>query len=130
MLATFGVGQVLESMLWLVVFVVWLMLLFHVLVDVFRSPDLGGVAKTLWLVFVIVLPFLGVLSYVVVRGGKMHDHDIKAASDADAALRDYVRKATGSPVSAADEITRLASLREQHVIDDTEFQKLKLKVVG
>lgn len=69
MLADFGVGQVFWSLIWLVIFVLWIILSFFVLADVFRSHDLSGVAKALWVVFVVFVPFIGVFVYLVLRGG-------------------------------------------------------------
>jgi hypothetical protein len=129
MLASFGVGQVLESIIWFFLFLIWLMLLFHVLLDIFRSPDLGGGAKALWLAFVLVLPFLGVLAYVVIRGAKMHEHDTRAFQQNDAAMREYLRSVVGTG-SPADELTKLADLRERGIIDDAEFARLKDRIVN
>lgn len=129
MLADFGVGQVVLSIFWFFIFVVWIMIVFHVIVDVFRSRDLSGVAKVLWLLFVFVLPYIGIFVYIIVRGGKMHEHDVQALQANEAAAREYIRTAAGTG-SAADELTRLADLKAKGVIDDAEFQTLKAKVVG
>jgi ABC-type multidrug transport system fused ATPase/permease subunit len=130
MLADFGVGQVVLSIFWFFVFVLWIMLVFHVITDVFRSHDLSGGAKALWLLFVIVFPYLGIFVYLIARGGKMHEHDVQAFQANEAAAREYIRSAAGTTGSAADELTRLADLKAQGVIDDAEFQALKAKVVG
>src|SRR4051812_18166546 len=76
MLAEFGVGQVLWSMMWFFLFFVWIMLLFQVFIDIFRSPDLGGFAKVMWVLFVVVLPYLGVFVYLIARGHKMAEHRV------------------------------------------------------
>ena len=94
-LATFAVGQVLLSMLYFFLFFIWILLLFHVFADIFRSHDLSGVAKTLWLVFIIILPFLGVFVYLIARGGKMAEHAAESAQAQDAAMRQYVQSAAG-----------------------------------
>jgi len=126
----FGVGQVFLSMLWFVMFFIWIWLLISVFGDIFRSHDLSGGGKAIWAIFVIVFPYLGVFVYLLVRGGKMHEHAIEAAQANDAALRAYVQNAAGSGTGAADELSRLAELKNQGVIDDAEFDRLKAKVIG
>ena len=127
MLATFGVGQVLLSMIWFFLFLMWIMLLFQVYVDIFRSPDLSGVAKVAWLIFVIVLPYLGAFVYIVSRGGKMHEHHVAQAQAQEAAVNQYIRQAAGTG-SIADELERLAALKAAGTIDDAEFAALKAKL--
>ncbi len=129
MLADFGVGQAFLSILWFFLFLLWIMLVFHVISDVFRSHDLSGSAKALWLLFVILFPYIGIFVYLVVRGGKMHEHDVQAFQANEAAAREYIRTAAGTG-SAADELTRLADLKAKGVINDAEFQTLKAKVIG
>lgn len=126
----FGVGQVVLSLLWFFLFFLWIMLVFHVITDVFRSRDLSGVGKAVWLLFVIVLPYLGIFVYLVARGAKMHEHDIAALSANEAAAREYIRSAAGTAASPADELERLAGLKASGVIDDAEFTALKAKVLG
>ena len=127
--ADWGVGEALLVTLYFFIFVIWIMLLFQVFIDIFRSHDMGGVAKTLWVVFVILFPFLGVLIYLIARGGKMAKHQMEAVQEQDAAARAYIRDAAGSG-SPADELARLADLHAKGVIDDAEFARLKAKVVG
>ncbi|MDH3704583.1 MAG: PLD nuclease N-terminal domain-containing protein [Acidimicrobiia bacterium] len=93
LIAQFGTGQVLWSIFWFFLFFIWIMLLFHVFADIFRSPDLGGLAKTAWVIAVIVLPFLGVFIYVIARGDKMQQHAIAEAQAQDAAMRAYIQSA-------------------------------------
>jgi hypothetical protein len=131
MIATFGVLQVFFSILWFFLFVMWIMLVFRVVADVFRSSDMGGVAKALWVLFVIVAPFLGVLVYLIARGNKMAEHEVKQIKAQDDAMRQYIQQAAGTTGgSAADELARLAELRDKGVIDADEFAKLKAKVLG
>ena len=130
MLADFGVGQVFLSMLWFVMFFIWIWLLISVFADIFRSHDLSGGAKALWSIFVIFLPYLGVFVYLIVRGHKMSEHALEAAQAQDAAARAYIQQATGSGPSASDELARLADLKDRGVIDDAEFTRLKAKVVS
>jgi Phospholipase_D-nuclease N-terminal len=126
----FGTGQVLWSMLWFFMFFIWIWLLITVFADIFRSHDLGGFAKAIWVIFVIVVPYLGVFVYLIARGHKMHDHAVEAAEAQDAAARQYIQQATGTQASTADELARIADLKERGVIDDAEFQKLKAKAIG
>lgn len=130
MLATFGVGQVLISMIWFFLFIMWIMLLFNIFGDIFRSKDLSGVAKTLWLLFVIVTPYLGAFVYLIARGGKMAENQVAAVQAQDAAMQDYIRSAAGTSASPAEELARLADLKDKGVIDDAEFARLKAKVLG
>jgi hypothetical protein len=128
--ASFGVGEVLWSMLWFFLFFVWIMLLLQVFIDIFRSHDLNGGVKALWVVFVVVLPYLGVLVYLIARGQKMNEHALAAAKSQDEAMRNYVKSAAGGSTSAADELARLADLKERGVISDEEFAALKAKVIS
>jgi hypothetical protein len=129
--AEFGTGQVLWSMIWFFLFFIWIWLLIVVFGDIFRSKDLGGWAKALWTIFVIFVPYLGVLVYLIARGGKMHEHAVESAQQQDAAMREYVQSVagTGQP-SAAEELTKLADLRDRGVIDDAEFQRAKAKIIS
>jgi hypothetical protein len=126
----FGTGQVFWSMLWFFMFFIWIWLLITVFADIFRSHDIGGFAKAIWVIFVIVIPYLGVFVYLIARGHKMHEHAVEAAEAQDAAARAYIQQATGTAASPADELARLADLKERGVIDDAEFQRLKAKTVG
>src|SRR5262245_19724724 len=83
----FGTGQVFLSMLWFFLFVIWIWLLIVVFSDLFRSHDLSGWSKALWVIGIIILPYLGVLLYLIVRGHKMAEHAQEAASAQDAAAR-------------------------------------------
>src|SRR5215468_11870765 len=106
----------------------WFFLLFRVILDIFRSKDLGGWGKAGWLIFVIILPFLGVFIYLIARGHSMNERDVQDAQARDQAMRAYVREAAteGSP---ADELAKLADLRERGVISDADFQQSKAKVL-
>ena len=129
--ADFGTGQVFWSMLWITLFVIWIWLLIAIFTDIFRSPDLSGWGKALWSIFVIFLPYLGVFVYLIARGGKMREHAMAQAQAQDEAMRAYVQNVAGSNSgSAADELTRLAGLRDQGVITDAEFEQLKAKTIA
>ena len=129
-LADWQGGEVFWAMLWYTVVFIWIWLLIVVFTDIFRSHDLGGVAKFLWILFIIVLPYLGVFVYVIARGHKMSEHAEEAARAQDKATRAYIQDAAGTSTSAADELSRLADLKASGVIDDAEFAQLKAKVVA
>ena len=127
----FGTGQVFWSMLWFFCFFIWIFLLIRVFADIFRSHEMSGVAKALWIIFVIVLPYLGVLVYLIARGKEMTQHSIEDGQARDAAQRQYIQSVAGSGTGgAADEIARLADLRDKGVIDEAEFQAGKAKALA
>jgi len=128
--AEFGSGQVLWSLLWFVMFFIWIWILIAVFADIFRSHDLSGWGKAIWVIFVIFVPYLGVFVYLIARGHKMSEHALEAAQAQDEAARKYIQEAAGTASSPADELHRLADLKDKGVIDDAEFQKLKAKVVS
>jgi Short C-terminal domain/Phospholipase_D-nuclease N-terminal len=111
-------------------FVVWFWLLFVVLMDVFRSRDLSGWGKAGWTIFVLFLPLIGILTYLIVRGRSMHERSAQQAAEQDEAFRSYVQDAAGSPPSSADQLGKLADLRQRGVISEDEFNKEKAKVLA
>ena len=125
-----GSGQVFWSMLWFFMFFIWIWLLIVVFSDIFRSHDMGGFAKFLWVLFVIILPYLGVFVYLIARGHKMAEHAQQAAAAQDAAAKAYIQSAAGTAGSTADEIQRLADLKAQGVISDAEFETAKAKALS
>jgi len=118
------------TMLYFFLFVIWIWLLITVFVDIFRSHDLGGFAKALWAIFVIVLPFLGVFIYLIARGGKMHERAARDAAQQQQAFDDYVRQAAGNGSDPASQLTKLADLKSQGTISDTEFEAQKAKILA
>ena len=102
MLASFGTGQVFLSILYFTLFFIWFWLLITVFADLFSSHDLSGWSKALWVVVLILLPFLGVLIYLVARGHKMHEHAAQAAAEQDAAMRSYIRDVVSETPPGAD----------------------------
>lgn len=109
--------------------IAWILLLFRVIVDIFRSRDMGGVGKAFWMLFVLVLPFLGVLIYVLVRGGKMAERDVEEAVAREEAIQDYIRRTAGT-TSTADELSKLAALHEQGRLTEAEFAQQKAKLLA
>jgi hypothetical protein len=132
-IAEFGTGQVFWSMLWFFLFIIWIWLLIAIFSDIFRSPDLSGWGKAIWSIFVIFLPYLGVFAYLIARGGKMHEHAIAAAQAHDQEMRSYIRDVAatdGGGGGTADELARLADLRDKGVISEDEFQQLKARAIA
>ena len=128
--AEWHVGQVFFSMLWFFLFLIWIYLLIIVFTDIFRSHDMSGWAKAAWVIFVIVLPYLGVFVYLIARGHKMQEHALAQAQKQDAMFKQYVQQTAGTGSSTADELTRLADLKEKGVISDAEFAQLKAKALS
>lgn len=118
------------TMLWFFLWFAWIVLLFRVIADIFRNRDMGGWAKALWTIFVVVLPFLGVFVYLIAHGGSMADRDIAEAQAQDDALRSYVQDAAASGGGAADELSKLSDLKQRGVITDAEFEAQKAKVLA
>ena len=117
------------TMLEFFLFFVWIWLLIIVFGDIFRSRDLGGFAKALWVIFVIVIPLLGVLVYLIARGGGMQERAVERAQQQDQAFQAYVQQAAGSS-STADEVAKLADLKASGAITEEEFQTGKAKILG
>ncbi len=116
------------TMLEIFFFVIWIWILIAVFSDIFRSHDMGGGVKALWVIFVIILPYLGVFVYLIARGGKMHEHAAKDAAQQKQAFDSHVREvASTSPV---EELAKLADLHEKGVLTDAEFQAQKAKLLG
>jgi hypothetical protein len=107
----------------------WIFLLVTIIFDLFRSHDLKGWHKAVWLLFIVVLPFLGVLVYLIVRGGGMHERQTQRAQQQEEAFRAYVRQASGTS-SNVTELERLTKLRDQGALTEDEFQREKAKLVG
>ena len=128
--ADFGLGEALLTTLSIFFFVIWIWILITVFADIFRSHDLSGWAKAIWVIFVIFLPYLGVFVYLIARGHKMSEHAMEAAKAQDDAAKQYIRDAAGTTKSPAEELNHLAELKAKGVIDDAEFEKLKAKVVN
>ena len=110
--------------------VAWIWILIWVFIDIFRSHDLSGWAKALWFVFVLFIPLIGVLVYLIARGGKMSERAAQQAQQQDAEARAYIQDAAGSPASPADQLAKLADLRDRGVISAAEFDREKAKVLA
>jgi ABC-type multidrug transport system fused ATPase/permease subunit len=117
------------SMFIFFLWIIWIWILIMVFIDIFRSHDLGGFAKALWFLFVLFIPLIGVLVYLIARGGKMHEHAAQQAQQQDQQFRAYVQDAAGSQ-STADQLAKLADLRDRGVISAEEFEREKAKVLS
>ena len=109
--------------------VIWFWILITVFIDLFRSHDLSGWAKALWFLFVLFIPLIGVLVYLIARGGKMHEHAVQDQRQQDQEFRTYVQEAAGSQ-STADQLAKLADLRDRGDITDAEFERQKAKLLS
>ncbi|MEU1201588.1 SHOCT domain-containing protein [Streptomyces sp. NPDC005813] len=119
------------TMLWFFLWVMWFFLLFKVVFDIFRDDTLSGWGKAGWLVFVIVLPFLGVFVYLIARGKDMGRRDVEQARAQKKMFDSYVREtAGGSRTSSADELAKLAEMRTRGDITQEEFQQAKALVLS
>jgi hypothetical protein len=127
---TYPLADLFGTMLGLFVFFIWFWLLIVIFGDIFRSQDLGGGAKMLWVLFVIILPFLGIFVYLIARGGKMHERAAAQAARQQEAFDDYVKKAAGSGTTSAEQLAQLADLRKQGTITDAEFEVQKQKILA
>ena len=116
------------TMLWFFLFIVWIWLLIMVFVDVFRSHDLSNGAKALWMLLIVAVPFVGVLAYLLVRGHTMHEHQAADAAARHDMFRQFVRSTASS--GPADDLAKLADLKERGVLTDDEFQRAKAKVLA
>ena len=116
------------TMLWFFLWILWFFLLFRVVLDIFRDDSLSGWAKAGWLIFVVILPFVGVLVYLIARGHKMQEHSVKDAANAQAALDQHVRQVAGT--NTASELADLARLRDSGAISEAEFEQAKAKILS
>ncbi len=126
---TFGSGQVLWSMLWFFMFIIWIWVLIAMFGDIFRSDDLSGGMKAFWVIFIVIVPWLGILIYLIARGSGMQKRAIAHAQAQQDQFRDYVQQ-TASGASAADQIAKLADLKSQGAITDAEFEAQKAKLLA
>ncbi len=127
--AEWGVGQVFWSMLWFFLFMMWIWLIFVIFADIFRSDDLSGWGKTIWSIFVIFLPFLGIFAYLIARGGSMAERQAATARAQQAMTQAYIRQ-TVEASSPADQLAKLADLHAAGKLDDAEYAAAKSIVIN
>ena len=123
-------GSFLLALFEFFLFFAWFMCLFWILGDIFRSTDLGGGGKTLWVIFVILIPWLGILVYLIARGKGMQQRQLDQATQMQAAQADYITSVAGSGGSAADQITSAKGLLDAGTITQAEFDALKAKALA
>ncbi|WP_214368688.1 SHOCT domain-containing protein [Pseudonocardia sp. H11422] len=121
--------NVLVSIFWFMLLFAWIWLLIAILSDIFRDHELSGWGKALWTLFIIVLPWLGALVYLIARGPSMNERARAQAERNDQAFRSYVRESAGTP-STADELAKLADLRDRGAISTQDYEQAKAKVLG
>jgi hypothetical protein len=127
-------GEVVLSTLWFMVVFAWIWLMVSILTDLFRDPSVSGWGKAAWTLFLIVLPWVGALTYLIVRGRSMNERAAARAQRHEAQFRQYVREAAGETptraTSSADELAKLADLRQRGVLTDREYERAKASLLG
>ena len=119
-----GVGEFLLWLVWIFLFVIWFWLLITIFADLFRRHDMNGWVKALWIIFVIVLPFLGILIYLITQSHGIAERNVKQAQ----AEQEQLRQIVGT--SSADELVKLDQLKASGSITDDEYQKMRAKVIS
>jgi hypothetical protein len=125
--ADFSFGDALLTMLELALLVMWIWVAIGVVLDIFRSRDMGGGAKALWVLLIVILPLIGVLVYLIARGHGMHERQVEAAAAQQHAMDQYIRTAATTP---ADDLTKLDDLRRRGILSDEEFERAKAKALA
>jgi hypothetical protein len=118
------------TMLMLFLWIAWFWVLISVVVDIFRNRESSGFQKALWTLFVIVIPWLGVLVYLIANGDDMTRREAASAAALQQQQADYIRSVAGTGTGAAEQLEKLAGLRDRGVISEQEFQTEKAKVLG
>jgi hypothetical protein len=117
------------SMLFFALFVIWIFILIQVIIDIFRSSDLSGWGKAGWLIGILVFEVFGVIAYLIVRGGKMHERQMEHVKAQQQSFDGYVREAAAGE-STADQLTKLSELKSQGVLTSDEFEAQKAKLLN
>jgi hypothetical protein len=123
-------GSFLLALLEFFIFFAWFMCLFWIFGDLFRSRDLGGLAKTLWVLFIIVVPLLGMLVYLIARGHSMNQRTTQERQEVQAAQAEYIKSGAGSGPSPAEQIASAKQLLDTHIISQQEFDVMKAKALA
>jgi hypothetical protein len=127
-LADISFGDLLLLVVEVFLFVIWIWILFTIITDLFRDHELSGWWKAVWILFLVFIPFLTALVYLIARGNGMRERTIKAQAEAKKHFDDYVR--TEAHTTPADELHKLNDLREKGALSDEEFQKAKDKLLA
>lgn len=128
LIADYGLGEALMTVVVVFLFVAWIWILITILADLFRDHELSGWWKAVWVLFLIFLPFLTSLIYLIVRGNGMRERAIAQQAEIQKATNQYIREVAGS--SPADELAKLVELREKGAITAEEFESMKAKIVN
>ncbi|HEX5511302.1 MAG TPA: SHOCT domain-containing protein [Actinomycetales bacterium] len=121
--------QIVAWMFWFMLLVAWIWLLIAIVTDIFRDHELSGWGKAGWTLFIIVLPWLGALMYLIVRGRSMNERAMRQAQAQEAQAREFIRSSVPAP-STADEIGKLADLHHRGLISDAEYEQMKASVLA
>ncbi len=127
LIADFGLGEALLTVLSVFFVVIWIWILITILSDLFRDDEVSGLAKAVWVLFLVFIPFLTGLIYLIVRGGGMRERALAAQAEAQQQMDSYIRETAGT--STADEVAKLADLKEKGAISDEEFERMKAKLL-
>lgn len=127
-LADINFGDLLLLIVEVFLFVVWIWILFTIIGDLFRDHEMSGWGKAIWILFLVFIPFLTGLVYLIARGDGMREREIKAQTDAKAHFDEYVREQAGS--SPADQLHKLNDLREKGALSQAEFDGAKARLLG
>ncbi len=127
-LADVTFGELLLIVLEIFFFVIWIWILFTIITDLFRDHEMSGWGKAVWVFFLIFLPFITALIYLIARGSGMRDRTVKAQADAKKHFDEYVRETAHT--SPADELHKLQELKEKGALTDEEFQQAKSKLLA
>jgi ABC-type multidrug transport system fused ATPase/permease subunit len=126
---TYPLLSIFWTMLEIFAFVIYIWLLIAIFSDIFRSSDLSGGTKALWVLFVFIIPLVGILVYLIARGDKMHERAARQAQQQQEAFDSYVKEAAGSS-GTTDELAKLADLKEKGVLNEAEFEAQKAKLLA
>jgi len=122
-------GSFLLALLEIFLFFAWFMCLFWIFGDIFRSKDLGGLGKTVWVLFVILIPWLGILVYLIVRGKGMQERQLEQMRDVQRAQNEYIKSVAGG-TGATEQIASAKALLDSGAITQAEFNQLKAKALA
>jgi ABC-type multidrug transport system fused ATPase/permease subunit len=129
--SSYPILDIFLTTLYFFIFIIWIWLLFMVFIDIFRSHDMSGWAKALWVILIIVMPYLGVLVYLIARGGKMHERAAQQAALQQKAFDQYVKQTAGTPgETTTDQLHKLADLKSKGILTDAEFETQKTKILA
>jgi len=129
-LATYELGDALLTVLSIFFMVIWIWILIVILLDLFRDHQLSGWWKAVWVFFLIFIPVITSLIYLIARGGGMRDRSIAEQKELQKATNAYIREAAGGSVSSADELHKLADLKDRGILSEEEFAAQKAKLLA